>query len=243
MEWRAVNLAYLKAVTSTVAGPSFNDLYVYMEGTEGGAWVRRDEVITYEGNAAVEAWKIIQPTLVYGGSFAFGYDQMLGAYCIELGNNGVYTRIYDGGLVTTVDINNKTVETTFIDVASSDRAKDWDPLSPKDVETLNAMGIVIGGTTVLGYTAGGPEVGAVVNKITSVPATIIAVTTTVDSWADYSRSDKSTGDLVRAWSCTIITAVGVVYWPLAIPACIFGIGDQNGWFDKLWKKVDELTEK
>ena len=28
-------------------GPSFEDLYVYMEGTEGGKWVRKDDVITY----------------------------------------------------------------------------------------------------------------------------------------------------------------------------------------------------
>jgi hypothetical protein len=61
---------------------------------------------------------------------------------------------------------------------------------------------------------------------------------TVDAWGDYFRNPTPTKrDLVHVYVSTAVTTLGVFYWPVAIPAGLFGIIDENGKIN--WKGFDE----
>lgn len=128
------------------------------------------------------------------------------------------------------------------DIPSENRFKDWITARPDldryTVNTLNSMSIVLGSVTALAYGSGGPLVGGFVSGVLIVPSIGISVVTTLDTWGDYFRNpNPSKGDLVHVYISTAVTTIGTFYWPLAIPAGVYGIMDTNGKFN--WKRFDE----
>lgn len=101
-------------------------------------------------------------------------------------------------------------------------------MDEQDVEALNAINITLASVTTLGYKVGGPKVGLMVNVCCAPPAIAISTLTTLDSWGDFFRNGEQRGDLIRATSNTFASYLGVICWPVSIPAAAFGIADQKG---------------
>lgn len=126
----------------------------------------------------------------------------------------------------------------------------WDVQQPSDwfrtlpdldrntISTLNTMSTVLGAVTTLAYVSGGPLVGGFVNSCLIYPAMGISTVTTMDTWGDYFRNpNPSQGDLIHVYVSTAVTIFGTIYWPISIPAGVYGIIDMNGKIN--WKKFDE----